>query len=179
MSLRQEYKLAAVEVEVEKANGTDALKIVDWAINARDRRANNPNPTYYDEIWCVFDTENQTQSKNFKDAVEKANETKIKLAISNPAFEYWFLLHFTKTDASFSDYNDLEKVLKTHMANYNKTGKDFPIFFNKLFSKTEYALTNAKDCLEKHPDYPSNEYPNPCTHVHKLVSKLKDMRDFK
>ena len=45
----------------------------------------------HDEIWCVFDID---EHPNVHDAIQKADTNGIRLAISNPCIELWFILHF-------------------------------------------------------------------------------------
>lgn len=45
----------------------------------------------HDQIWCVFDRD---EHPNFATAVTLAGKRGIKLAISNPCLELWFILHF-------------------------------------------------------------------------------------
>lgn len=45
----------------------------------------------FDEIWVVFDKDENT---DFEEAIRLAESKKYKVAYSNQAFEYWFVLHF-------------------------------------------------------------------------------------
>lgn len=45
----------------------------------------------YDSVWCVFDVD---EHPNVPEAVDMACANGIELAISNPCFELWLLLHF-------------------------------------------------------------------------------------
>lgn len=46
-----------------------------------------------DECWCVFDVEWPRNHPNLSAAVALAEENGIRLAISNPCFELWLILH--------------------------------------------------------------------------------------
>jgi hypothetical protein len=46
-----------------------------------------------DECWCVFDVEWQLNHPNLLQTVNLARSKNIKLAISNPCFEVWLILH--------------------------------------------------------------------------------------
>ena len=46
-----------------------------------------------DECWCVFDVEWPRNHPNLTDAVQLAKAKGISLAISNPCFELWLILH--------------------------------------------------------------------------------------
>lgn len=52
-----------------------------------------------DECWCVFDVEWPKNHPNLPEAVALAREHGVGLAISNPCFELWLVLHFTDQTA--------------------------------------------------------------------------------
>ncbi|MGC3979399.1 MAG: RloB domain-containing protein [Paludibacteraceae bacterium] len=45
--------------------------------------------------------------------------------MNNPCLEFWFLLHNKETSKYFATYTDLEKELKKHLSDYQKTEKYF------------------------------------------------------
>ncbi len=50
------------------------------------------------EYWCVFDVEAPTPHARLNDAVQMARDNGIKVAISNPCFELWLVLHYVDHD---------------------------------------------------------------------------------
>lgn len=48
----------------------------------------------FDEVWCVFDVEWPINHPELGESIELANRGGLKLAISNPCFELWLILHF-------------------------------------------------------------------------------------
>ena len=46
-----------------------------------------------DECWCIFDVEWPKNHPNLRAAVALAEENGIRLAVSNPCFELWLILH--------------------------------------------------------------------------------------
>ena len=50
----------------------------------------------HDEYWCVFDVDVHPY---LREATALAKSNGIKLAISNPCIELWFLLHFANQTA--------------------------------------------------------------------------------
>lgn|GEM_PF-386202 len=46
-----------------------------------------------DEVWCFIDVEAPTPHPRLIEAVELARRTNVRLAISNPCFELWLVLH--------------------------------------------------------------------------------------
>jgi hypothetical protein len=47
-----------------------------------------------DECWCVFDVEWPQNHPHLREAVQLAKDNGIRLAVSNPCFELWLILHF-------------------------------------------------------------------------------------
>ncbi|MCS5718834.1 RloB family protein [Herbiconiux sp. CPCC 205763] len=52
-----------------------------------------------DEYWCVFDVEWPRQHPNLREASDLATRSGVHLAISNPCFEAWLILHFVDHNA--------------------------------------------------------------------------------
>jgi len=75
-----------------------------------------------DEAWLVVDKDSWTreQLRELSDWVSEANEHRFGrgLALSDPKFEYWLLLHFEDTNAANSD--DCTRQLKKHLPSYDK-----------------------------------------------------------
>lgn len=58
----------------------------------------------YDERWIVCDRDKQNFSEEqYKELLEKCSENTIYLAMSNPTFELWLLLHLIELDESKLD----------------------------------------------------------------------------
>lgn len=53
-----------------------------------DQRASTKD---FDEIWCVFDVD---AHPNLAQAVNEARQSGISVAVSNPCFELWLILHY-------------------------------------------------------------------------------------
>ena len=89
---RRQYR-DQVLVEIDPFRG-GPLQLVEHAVDAkrmeaREKKRGRGRP--HDQIWCVFDRD---EHPNFAQAIELANRHEIRLAISNPCIELWFVLHF-------------------------------------------------------------------------------------
>jgi hypothetical protein len=62
-----------------------------------------------DECWCLFDVEWPQHHPNLHEAVKLAKSNGINLAISNPCFELWLILHFQDHHA-FAHTGPAEKL---------------------------------------------------------------------
>jgi hypothetical protein len=85
--------VAAVDLRVDpRHEGAVPLALVTMAADARSKAINEE--AEIDEFWCVFDVEWPVNHPNLHDAVNLARSNDIQLAISNPCFELWLILHF-------------------------------------------------------------------------------------
>jgi RloB-like protein len=80
-------KNASITIEIDTRSGVP-LTLAERAV---DRKLNDDE---VDEIWCVFDVEAPRNHPNLAKAVQLAADYDINLAISNPCFELWLILHF-------------------------------------------------------------------------------------
>ena len=132
-----------------------------------DKRTNLPP---FEAVWCVFDVENLRYNQTFDSAVQIADQNNFQLAVSNPAFEFWYILHFERTTRPFTDGNELKEYLKRHIPGYHPA----MLVFNDLVSSTPIAIRNAKSILEN-PPQGEQPFPNPSTRVHLLVEEMIEM----
>ncbi|MFB4424153.1 RloB family protein [Streptomyces sp. QL37] len=77
----------------------------------------------YDQAWCVLDVD---QFTDLDRAVAEAERNDVGLALSNPCFELWLLLHFTEHHSHAPTYAHLLPYLDKHLpGTYSKTDLDF------------------------------------------------------
>jgi hypothetical protein len=177
-SLRNSLKLGTVQVEVAGV-GAAPITVVDQALVKRDERQRAAEETMlaggigmpgFDEVWCVFDREGPTGNPSYYQAVNKARDNGLELAVSNPAFEFWFLLHFEETCRPFCGADEVIRMLKNHVPSYTKSMDVYPL----ISPRTEEAIARARRVSEEHAR--SGGSDNPSTTVHRLVEKLRSMR---
>jgi len=178
-ALRRELRLHTVEVAVEGEEcGSSPISVVDYAISLKKERAivarRSPTLVGYDAIWCVIDVEAPTQHSSLAAAIDKARAHKVKVALSNPMFEYWYLLHFEKTSALMQYNYQVIRKLKKHYPQYEKND---PSFFEVVYQRTSTAIKNSKEVLrEKHCGDDLRDC-NPSTHVHLVVEHLQKISE--
>jgi hypothetical protein len=89
---------AAVDLRIEtRRSGSVPLTLVRKAVDARDRA--RIEESEIDEFWCVFDVEWPINHPDLRDALELARANEISVAVSNPCFELWLILHFQDRSA--------------------------------------------------------------------------------
>jgi hypothetical protein len=81
----------SISVEIDPGQGVP-LTLVKRAV---ERRGDDE----VDECWCVFDVEWPQHHPNLDLAIRTAADHGIRLAISNPCFELWLILHFENQTA--------------------------------------------------------------------------------
>lgn len=76
----------AINIEIDPEQGVP-LTLVRLAVARR-------RDTEVDECWCVFDVEWPKHHPNLIQALQLAGDHGVLVAVSNPCFELWLILHF-------------------------------------------------------------------------------------
>lgn len=128
-----------------------------------------------DEAWAVFDGDEHIQSSlaSWQAALKKAAENNVRLAISNPCIELWFLLHFQDQTANI-DRAQARRAVKEHIPNFEKN-RDFYVKY--LQNKTKDAIRRSVVLDSVHARNANPHYQNPSSGVHRLVSTLLGLAD--
>lgn len=166
-ALIRELQLHAVRVHVMSTEDSEPINIVEFAITRKKKGIAPGIP--YNKIWCVIDVE-APPHRTLDDAWEKAaNVNGLEIILTNPFFEYWFLLHFKKVATPFNEDKELHDMLQEVHPSYKKTRIGFDI----LYPRTETAIKNSKDVLKENQCSDDLRNFNPSTHVHKVVEHLQ------
>ena len=88
-SLQEVRNVATLDI---RGMGCDPRRLVEEAKDAK--RSERRQTTGASEYWCVFDVEAPTPHDRLHEAVQMARDNGINVAISNPCFELWLILHF-------------------------------------------------------------------------------------
>jgi hypothetical protein len=67
-------------------------------------------------VWCVFDCDEHAR---LKPAIDQATALELSLAVSNPCFDLWFLLHFQDQRAAMIPKKAWDAV-RVHAPRYVK-----------------------------------------------------------
>jgi hypothetical protein len=114
-------ELGTVVVLHVEGCGKDPLTLVRRAEARRDeqrRRSMRHNDPFlaYEAAWCVCDVDDHA---TLPEARRVASRAEVCLAISNPCFELWFLLHFAD-QSSHIGRAYLARKLREHVPTYDK-----------------------------------------------------------
>ncbi len=160
-----------LQIGTPKAKRTDPVSLVKFAKTQAaefdiDRKSG-------DQIWCVFDVDNNKQQA-ISDALKLA-AGEVRLAVSNPCFELWYLLHFVDVGTKMTCKEAIDK-LRRYVPNYSKSLD----VFDRISPLRQAAI---KRCKTLNSDHDGNGIPltsvecNPSTQVFQLVEEIARLTD--
>lgn len=117
----------------------------------------------YDSVWVVFDVDDHPR---IPDAIQMARDNSIELAISNPAFELWLLLHF-RDQPGMNGRAVVRRLLDGFIRDYDKS-----VNFADYEDGYEDAVRRAK-ALGAYNGQTCQPGPNPSTGVHVLTESIR------
>jgi hypothetical protein len=119
----------------------------------------------FDEVWCVCDVD---EHPRLTEALQRATENDIKVALSNPCFELWALLHLREQSESLHRHEAQREVARLLSL---KNDKHFS--FDKLHPKYDTAVRRA---IELRRQAAACEQPrrNPTTNVDELTERIRN-----
>ncbi|MFC8047858.1 RloB family protein [Nocardia sp. NPDC057353] len=154
----------SVDIAIEEAGATP-MRLVESAC-ADKRRADLD----IDHYWCVFDVESPQPHPHLERARRKARDNGVRLAISNPCFELWLVLHHRQHSRHLSTDQavDLRRTLD---------GADGKHLDGTAYVKrAEVAIRGARSLRKKHENDGTN-FPNdnPSSSVDEFVTHIRDV----
>jgi RloB-like protein len=160
-------EVAAVEIRVAQAgSGAVPLTLVRRAVDASSKAlAENDE---IDEFWSVFDVEWPVNHPNLAAAIALAEANGINLAISNPCFEVWLILHLQEHSA----WLDNDKAVKLRRRLDQSADKGFDPA--KYMPHVSTASGRAAKLEERHRrDSTSFPNDNPSSGMHRLIASVQ------
>lgn len=160
------HRNSRVRVELESRTGVP-FSLVQLArerkrrSDAAAKRQRDENLSF-DSIWCVFDID---EHPHVSDAREMARDNGIHLAISNPCFELWLILHL-RSSPGMKDRHNTQRLLKKLVPDYDKH-----IDFSRYVEGYPDAVVRARslDDLAQRVGTPGH---NPTTNVYELTESI-------
>ncbi len=118
----------------------------------------------FDSVWCVYDIDDHPHQH---EAWEMAIANNIDLAVSNPCFELWLLLHFRDSPGAI-DRADLRSMLKQFDPDYDKhvSHSNYTKEYDNAFVRATRMEESAVDRGEAGG--------NPSTAVYKLTEVIRN-----
>ena len=166
-------RFSRVHVKPIHSGGTDARSIVKYAIEQKDNF--NLSIEEGDELWCVFDVDDKEENE-IKDMIEHGRSNGVEIALSNPSFELWYLLHFIYRESGINRF-EVERMLKDqYIPDYTKN-RDYN---GTLFLLTDEAIGNAERLNVFQENMGINldsKMSNPSSQVFRLVRAIKELKE--
>ncbi|MGH3814317.1 MAG: RloB family protein [Pseudonocardiaceae bacterium] len=156
VGLKAHLRNPAVHVRL-KAKGCAPEDLVAYA-----RAIASPGGDEFDEVWCVVDSDEY----DLESAARLASEQGVRLAVSNPCFELWLLLHHRDHTAHLGDANAVIRQLTQHVLGYQKN--------NLRFADFEPGVTKAVHRAEHLDPTGCDHDRNPSSGVWRLVRLMMD-----
>ena len=128
--------------------------------NLRDR-----NPTF-DELWCVFDVD---QHERLTEALSDVRNSGIDVAVSNPCFELWLVLH-VRDQNSYTSRTAIQRESRhLHLTEGKNLAEGA---CDRLKVSTLDAKKRAIELSRNHVETGSGELDNPSCTVWRLVDQI-------
>lgn len=172
---RNYYALNTANIEVCGECGSDPSSILSYA-KQRYREARDARDSF-DRVYCVFDKDSHHHyDKTIKEIAAQKPHNCFFAITSVPCFEYWLLLHYvysTKPYAGLPGNSAGNQILADLQGSFPEYQKGRDAVFTELIGQLDFAINNAERSLKAaataHTD-------NPTTHVHDLVSFMRDIK---
>ena len=178
---RQAYfieKHPGIHVEV-LAKEDDSLSAPQQVLDLADRFKKTYQLKPSDKLWVVIDRDKQSWEEQTMEAIAKqCHQKEILLAVSNPCFELWLLLHHKSIESLNENFQ--EKLLNNNKVNQNKTFiqkylEEVVGRYNPRNLATKDFLPYVKKAVEraKSQDILTERWPNHLgSRVYQLVEQL-------
>jgi hypothetical protein len=172
-ALQKKLRLLPVEIEVV-GQGAAPKTVVERAVELLKGRRHEVKRSRadfnYDHVWCVIDAEQQTKNPSLLPALVQAQDNGINVALSNPCFEYWFILHFADSGRPLVDARGVIRELRKHIPGYEKAQD----VYETLWPAVDRAAGRSKASADSHERAGTDRHlRDPSTEVHELVELLR------
>ncbi|GAB5549367.1 MAG: RloB family protein [Sandaracinaceae bacterium] len=159
-----------IHLEIPKEQG-DPKKLVEIAKrhkrNAEDEaKRQRDDFLSFDEVWCVCDVD---EHQRLPDARQMARDNDIMIAVSNPCFELWLVLHFRDSPGP-QHRHDMQKLLAKFLEGYDKH-----LDFSALSHGVQSAVVRAQR-LDEMAQEEGEGGRNPTTDVYRLAESILAVR---
>jgi hypothetical protein len=154
-----------VELQIEPGGTPKTLveRAVDLKNSAeRDAKRAKDENLKFDAAWCVFDVD---EHPFLAEARQQARDNGIRVAVSNPCFELWALLHFQEQHAHI-ERHEVQRLCRQHMPGYEKR-----LPSQTLLPVYDDAVRRSEE-LERWHQARGTDGDNPSTGVHRLTEEI-------
>jgi len=157
-------------IVLASGSSTDPIGIVKEAILSYEKFG--LETVSGDIAYAVFDTDFGKEMQ-IEEARSLAKKNGIKLALSNPCFEVWLMLHFRFSTKGYYSNEEVNAEISKIWPDYRKNISSF----ESIHSQGKTAINRANRLKRFHTETGAKgeiEYCNPSTDVHRIVELLID-----
>ena len=171
--LRRQHRAAPVTVRLRNGRNGEALSLVKQAVKHRNNAPFSSSDKYtgYDEVWCLVDVEAPRQQSGLDKALKLAATEGIFVALVNPCFELWALLHRSEVNQYLSS-RDAQKLIEKH-SDIGYCPRTKSLNAQPLMVHRERAADRAYRLRERFADAPLLK-ANPWTNMDVLMRVVHD-----
>lgn len=184
-AIKNAFASPSVELVPHGAGRGDPKTLTDAALayqkkrrkEARDKKLSISQLEDFDQIWIVFDTDVLTPKKR-TDGIAYAKSKGVKVAYSEPCFEYWLLLHRAEsyTTAQMPKCADVAPYLEKAYGwkGYDKNKAHCKKLIPPLVSKDsiKVAVKSSQRVRDYHTDAGTLFPANPSTDVDLIIEAI-------
>lgn len=182
--LRADLQLPVVRVKVMPGDDSDPRHVIrsaereakDQVTRAKTGRLGIDEPSKFDHVWAVIDTDVAVRNGIWNDVQQLAVARKVRLAHSTPCFEFWLLLHF-----GFTTRSDLPDGLAAKAAlrraldrAYATTEEETRTSIASFLAAWPLAVVHGERVRKHHLASATRPPSDPSTEVDRLVRALND-----
>jgi len=165
------HLVSTVEI---KGAGDNTIRVVQKAIELREKRIINKTLPAYDEVWAVYDKDDFPASR-YNEAINLANREGIESGHSNQSFELWYVLHFEYLQSALHRTDYIKKLTEYLGFKYIKrTQKVVETLMEQ--GNVQRAIKWAKDLEILNQEKTASD-SCPYTRVYVLVDRLLNYID--
>ncbi len=147
--------------------GGDPRTVVERAIEESEKSRKDPLATH-DSVWAMFDRDIHSR---FDEARDLARGNGIRLAISNPCFELWGILHYQEQNGPLGRrecQRQLGGLCPNYSAGSSKVFGDREVIEQKYAVAVKRAISSVRSRKEE-----GKSGGNPSTTVHLLTEFIR------
>jgi hypothetical protein len=143
----------SIDISIE-ASGASPMTLVEMACNAKRTGLD------IDYFWCVYDVESPQPHPHLDRARDMAASNGVHLAISNPCFELWLILHFADQTAYLSTDDAVRRRGELDGSDGKHLNPDLymPAIQPAVRRAKSLAVKHALDGTRAHDDNPSSTF---------------------
>ena len=165
-ALRSTFRGTPIRIEVADVHGDPKFLVehaAAWLAEAKRMGRRSGDPVDLDQVWCVFDVDDHARLPEAKD---QAAANGIRLAVSNPCFELWALLHY-QDQSAYLHRDAVRAAFIVHQPGYDKA-----LDCADLINRFAGARARAISLRDWHRSLGEDETSNPSSNVWELVDAI-------